>query len=92
MFFLIASQSKTLIRLLPFILGEFVPEDDEHWQCLLILWDISNLVSSFSVTEGDAANLAWFVEVFLEQYTKLYGPHLTPKMHYLVHLPGDMLR
>ncbi len=88
-----ASQLKTLIRLLPFILGEVIPEEDDHWLCLLVLWDICTLVSVFQVNEGDAAQLSWSVQLFLEMYVDLYGEStITPKMHYLLHLPQDMLR
>lgn len=36
----IASQMRTLIRFLPSIIGEFIPVEDNHWECLLLLWDI----------------------------------------------------
>ena len=51
------------------------------------------MVTEFQVMEEDASHLQWTIEVFLESFTKLYPDvSVTPKMHYLIHLPGDMLR
>ena len=55
---------KTLIRLFPYIMGKYVPEDDEHWSCLLMLWDICTSITAFDIEHQDASNLAWTVEVF----------------------------
>ena len=44
------------------------------------------------VTETDALQLAWMVEVYLESFSKLYTATLAPKFHYLLHLPNQMLR
>ena len=88
-----ASQMKTLVRLFPFIVGEYVPESDEHWSLLLTLWDICTMVTSFTVTEEDATDIAWKIEVLLETYCELYpNSSFVPKMHYLVHLPDEILR
>ena len=72
--FLIASQIMTLIRILPFMIGSYVERDDNHWECLLILWDICCIVSAFEVTEDDAAHLAWLIEIYLESFTSLHLP------------------
>ena len=88
----VASQMMTLIRLLPFMIGGFVDEDD-HWNCFLLLWDISTMACAYSVTENDALQLAWVVEMYLESYKDLYGDStITPKMHHLVHLPEQIMR
>ena len=87
-----ASQMMTLVRLLPFVIGEFVDDDDDHWSRFLLLWDICCLSTAFEVTEADANQLAWLVEAYLECFTSLYSVPVIPKMHYLVHLPEQMLR
>ena len=74
------------------MIGSYVERDDNHWECLLILWDICCIVSAFEVTEDDAAHLAWLIEIYLESFTSLYGDPITPKFHYLVHLPQQMIR
>lgn len=88
----VASQMMTLVRLLPFIIGKYVETDNDHWECFLALWDICSIASAFEVTEDDATHLAWLVEVYLESFTSLYGESITPKMHYLVHLPQQIIR
>ena len=88
----IASQMMTLVRLLPLLIGNFVNEDDDHWECFCILWAISDMVCTFEVHPDDPACLAWLVQVYLESFTRIYPDiSVTPKMHYLVHLPQQMV-
>lgn len=81
----------TLIRLLPFMIGSFIDDDDEHWQCFLLLWDICSLTTAFTVSKSDAKYLAWLVEMYLKTFKEQYDVTITPKLHYLVHLPQQML-
>ena len=88
----LASQMMTWIRLLPFMLGDFIEEEDEHWECFLLFWDICSLVCAFEVTHDDSLHLAWLVQTYLESFKDLYGSSsITPKMHHLVHLPEQIL-
>ena len=87
-----ASRMMTLVRLLPFVIGEFVEGDDEHWSCFLLLWDICCLSTAFEVTKADATQLTWLIEVYLESFTSLYAVSVIPKMHFLIHLPEQILR
>ena len=89
-FYIIASQMMTLMRLLPYFIGNFIEEDDLHWECYLMLWNISSVTSAFEVTNGDITYLAWIVEVYLETFKQLYDVNVIPKQHYLVHLPQQM--
>ena len=78
----------TLLRLLPFMIGKMIEEDDDHWQRFLLLWDIGSLVNSFEVTQRDTVHLAWLVKMYLSSFKQLYPDvSIIPKMHYLVHLP-----
>ena len=81
----------TLVRHLPLFIGDWIDHDDDHWECFLLLWDICSVVCSFEVTTDDATHLGWLIETYLEAFTSLYGTSVTPKMHYLVHLPKQML-
>ena len=65
-------------------------EDDLHWECFLLLWNISSVTSAFEVTSDDITYLAWIVEVYLESFKQLYDVAFIPKLHYLVHLPEQM--
>ena len=50
-----ASQMMTLMKIFPFVVGRLIPEDDEHWQCFLLLWDICSMVLSFEFSTGESA-------------------------------------
>ena len=80
----------TLMRLLTYFIGNFVEEDDLHWECYLLLWSISSVTSAFEVTNGDITYLAWIVEVYLETFKQLYDVNIIPKQHYLIHLSQQM--
>ena len=64
---------KTLIRLLPLAIGNFVHEDDNHWKTFLLFWDICNMALAFEMREEDAGHLAWLVEAYLESFCLLYS-------------------
>ena len=82
----------TLIFLLPFMIGECIPEEDIHWECFLVLWDICAMVCAHKVTRQNSAQLGWLVKTYLESFTELYGQeNITPKMHHLVHLPEQIM-
>ena len=91
LFNLLASQMMNLVRLLPFLIGKFVGYDD-HWECFLVLLSICDMVCSFEVHPDDPAKLAWLVQMYLETFSALYSVEfpITPKMHYLLHLPKQM--
>ena len=82
----------TLVTLLPFMVGNYVERSDSHWECFLQLWDICSIVCAFEVTDGDAIQLAWLMETYLEEFFTLYDVTMTPKLHYLVHLPQQILQ
>ena len=81
----------TLVRLLPFMIGHLIDTEDEHWECFLMLWDISSITSAFTISTSDAKYLAWLVETYLQTFKDNYDVPITPKLHYLVHLPQQML-
>ena len=84
----------TLIRLLPFMVGTFVDDDDDdHWECFTLLCTISNLVCAFEATLEDSIYLAWIIETYLESFRLIYPTvMMIPKMHYLVHLPDQIVK
>lgn len=83
----------TLIRLLPLLIGDLVPEGDNNWECFLMLWNICSLSTAFVIAEEHTSELAWLIEAHHEAFTILYGAQaVTPKMHFMVHLPSQMKR
>ena len=82
----------TLIFLPPFMIGNYVPIDDEHWECFLLLWDICSAVCAYEISPVDSVYLSWLVETYLESFAYLYGKNcITPKMHHMVHLPEQII-
>ncbi len=77
-----------LLRLLPLIMGDLVPEDDPHWENYLTLLEIINIVFAPVVSLGLAHYLQHLVGEHHETFIELY-PHksLPPKFHYLIHMP-----
>ncbi len=83
--------NENIYTTVPFMLGNTVDENDEHWEAFLSLWDICCLIVTFTVTHELAVKLAWLVENYLESVVDLYGESIiTPKMHHLVHSPEQI--
>ena len=47
----LASQMITLVKLFPLTTGDLVDEEDEHWKCFLLLWDICSIVLAYEVSK-----------------------------------------
>lgn len=64
-----------------------MPPDDPHYACFMLLNDIVTIFSPV-VAHDQVPFLRLQIQQYLEQFTSLY-PHrpLTPKCHYLVHIP-----
>ena len=88
----VASQMMTLIRLFPFLIGQCI-EHDDHWDGYLLLLAIADMVCAFEVLPDDPAKLAWLVQMYLKSFISLYSPEysIVSKMHYMVHLPQQMI-
>ena len=78
-------------RLLPLMVGDSVPEYDIHWISFINLLRILTIATAFEVTEDDVSVLTLLVEDYLKQFNHLYPDSITPKMHYLLHLPQQIL-
>ena len=85
---LIASQTLCLIRNLPLIFGDVVPEGDTHWHLLLLLLHIVNIVFSPCITEGMTIFLKHLIEEHHRLFSDLYPQNnLIPKHHFMIHYP-----
>ena len=83
-----ASQAWCLARFLPLLIGDLVPENDEKWDNYLDLLKIMEYVFTPVTTEAKADYLVVLIEDYLTTFTQLYPERpLTPKQHYLVHIP-----
>ena len=79
-------------RLLPLMIGDKVPCGDEFWVNYTELLDIVDLLMCPEVLEDNVVNLATLILDHHHQFKLLY-PHasITPKMHYIVHMPRLIL-
>jgi hypothetical protein len=84
-----AVQCWALIKYLPIIVGDLVPDNDQHWLFLLDLCHLVDLVFAPMFTEGMIDYLRYIIADHLEQMKMLYGSVTTlkPKHHLMVHFP-----
>ena len=85
-----ASQMWLLGRLLPLMVGDRVPEDDAHWMCFINILRILCVVTAFEITPDAVDVLQTLIEDYLLQFNAIYPHSITPKMHYLLHLPSQI--
>ncbi|XP_050988379.1 uncharacterized protein LOC127179124 [Labeo rohita] len=83
-----AIQCWCLLRNVPLIFGDIVPQDDEHWQLLLLLLQIVNIVFSPVLTEG----LTVYLKHLIAEHHRLFkclfpDRNLLPKHHLMMHYP-----
>ena len=88
-----ASQMWCLAQLLPIIIGEMVPVDDEHWQNFLDLLVIIDYVFAPVISLDSAAFLHDAICSHHEQFCRLcFGRSIKPKLHYMIHIPEWILK
>ena len=76
-----------LLRLLPLIIGDLVPEDCKYWLNFLKLLKIVDIIFALETTNGLAGYLAELIEDHHTTLTQLYARPVTPKFHYMLHMP-----
>ena len=56
-----ASQMWLLGRLLPVIMGKYIPDDDEHWRCYLQMLRILTILAAIEITEDTVSVLSLLI-------------------------------
>ena len=75
-------------RLLPIMIGKKIPEDDDNWSNYLVLLEIVDLLFASEITEDEVCYLSTLILDHHTELCKLYPQaSVTPKMHYLIHIP-----
>jgi hypothetical protein len=84
-----ATQLWALIRFLPLVIGDYVPEDDEHWEFLIHLSHLVDLVFAPRFTPAMINYLDTVIFDHLTMFKDLFGDkvRLKAKHHLLVHFP-----
>ena len=87
-----ASQMLLLLQILPFLVGDEIPEGDHYWECFLLPRQIVDIVVSPTVSENLCVTLKCLVEKHHTLFVSLYGvENYIPKLHFLVHYPAQIL-
>ena len=82
-----------LVVYIPIFIGDEIPDDDDEWECYLLLLDILKICVSRVLSVDIIDYLKVLIELYLNTFRDCY-PHMNiiPKQHYLVHLPTQMLK
>lgn len=79
-------------RILPLVIGDYVPDDDERWLNYLMLMDVVDLLFCPQISEDNVVYLAALISDHHENFSKLYPTSsVIPKMHFMVHMPRLIL-
>ena len=82
-----ASAMLTLAYLLPYMIGENMPEDNEKWHTFIFLLQIVLLCTSPSCTQDTVVHLEQLIYTHNVAFKRLYPrASFRPKLHYLVHI------
>lgn len=88
-----ASQAILLIRILPLLIGDHIPEDNPNWKCFMILCKIVDLVMCTAISADVCAVLQAHIEQHHKEFIALYSEALViPKMHFFLHYTTQMLK
>ncbi|XP_075741514.1 uncharacterized protein LOC142791002 [Rhipicephalus microplus] len=82
-----ASQKWCLFRFLSLMIGDIVPELNEHWEVYLLFKRIVDLIFADSLPHDHLACLQDDIRYFSSSFEILYPGHVIPKLHFLVHYP-----
>lgn len=87
-----ASQMWLLARILPLLVGDLIPRNDNNWLCFLKLLKISEICTANVLSEDTAAFLKLLIEEHHSEFKLLYpGETITPKMHFMIHFSRQIL-
>lgn len=87
-----ASEMLCLVRNFRFIVGDLIPYNDDTWKLYLLIYDITEILTSASI---QARTLDYLRELITEHhslYLKLSESHLKPKYHFLIHYAEVILK
>ncbi len=79
------SQCKCLLRLLPLMIGTFIPAGDNHWDVLIKLAQIVELVCAPLLHPGQVDFMGDLIDEFNTTCRQVLGGNDTPKDHFLLH-------
>lgn len=88
MFCFAASQMWLLGRILPLLIADHVPSDDDYWQLFLQLMEIVDHLFCPEACEDQVGYLSVLINDHHKEFIKIYpNESVIPKMHFMVHMP-----
>ena len=82
-----------LARNLPLLIGGLIPDEDEHCGLFCDLLEIMRIIFAPTVSANQVAYLQVLIQNHHEKFKELYPDcSITPKMHYMIHMPRTILR
>ena len=86
-----ASQMSLLLRILPFLIADRVPEGDKYWECFMVLRKIIDVILCPVQTSNRCSSLKLLIREHHTLFVSLYGQDTyIPKCHFLVHYPEQI--
>ena len=87
-----AAQNWCLARMIPFLIGDFLAEDNKYYIHFLLLLDIMDLIFAPKIAKEHILVLEDLIRQFVDTFSELY-PTVQPinKFHHMVHFP-DIIR
>lgn len=79
------------VRYFSLIIGDMIPENDEHWKLYLLLRQIIDIVTTPRIVRYHAKILKGLIKEHNELYMKLFKTTLKPKFHNMIHYPRILL-
>lgn len=83
-----ATQSWCLLRNMPLLFGDLMEREDKHWELLILLLQIVNIIFSPVVSEGMTIYLKHLISDHHKLFKRLFPTvNLLPKHHFMLHYP-----
>ena len=87
-----ATEMLLMARIIPFLVGDKIPENDLKYNCFLNLLKILQISLASFVSSDVAAYLRVLIEEHHIAFTTLYpNESFIPKQHYMLHYPNQIL-
>ncbi|KAL1255350.1 hypothetical protein QQF64_013411 [Cirrhinus molitorella] len=82
-----------LLRLLPLMIGDLVPQENKFWELLLLLLNCMEYIFSPALTQDGLLFLKHLINEHHSLFLELFPErHLKPKHHFILHYPHAIRR
>lgn len=85
-----SSEIMWLIRYLPLLIEEWIPDENEFYEFLIILKQLWDVLLLPRITNQTSQILNLLIEKHHRMFLDLFSIPLRPKQHFMIHYPGIM--